>query len=114
MPEPKTPEQEAVVVCNKPAGRADRWPGIVTDAVSLVASDWAVLALARDWQPLHLFGAITDAMGDPYSDGLAVWLRGRKIIALLDGCVAVEDGTGWAYFNRREQVGAKLLWELSA
>ena len=93
--------------------RADRWPRIVADAVSLVVSDWAALALAKDWQPLHLFGAVTDARGDPYSDGLAVWLRGRKVTVLLDCCVAVEDGAGRAYFNRRDQAGAKLLWELS-
>ncbi len=96
------------------AVRADRWPRVVTDAVGLIDSGWAARALAKGWGSLQLFGAVTDPDGDLCSDGLAVWLAGRKITALLDGCIAVEDGAGRAYFNRHEQNGARLLWELHA
>ena len=96
------------------AVRADCWPRVVTDAVGLMESGWAARALAKGWGPLQLFGAVTDPDGDLCSDGLAVWLAGRKITALLDGCIAVEDGAGRAYFNRHEQIGARLLWELGA
>ena len=96
------------------AVRADCWPGVVTDATSLMESGWAARALAKGWRPLQLFGAVTDREGDSYSDGLAVWLVGRKITALLDGCIAVEDSAGRAYFNCHEQIGVRLLWELHA
>lgn len=77
----------------------------------LARDGWASKALALGYSPLHLFGAVTDAAGDPYSDGLAVWLGGRKLLAISATTATVEDGDGRAYFTRREQVGAKLLWE---
>lgn len=87
------------------------WPVAVADAVYLVESGWAARALAKEWTALHLFGVVVSSGGDPHSDGLAVWLRGRRIVAMIDGCVAVEDGRGRAFYSRREQVGARLIWE---
>ena len=90
------------------------WPRVVSDALSLANQGWAQKALALGWTPLDLFGAVTDPAGDPYSDGLAVWLGGRKLLAVCSTFAIAEDRNGRAYFNRREQVGAKLLWELAA
>ena len=94
--------------------RPEAWPAVVSDALSLANDGWAAKALALGWSDLDVFGAATDANGDPYSDGLAVWLGGRKLLAVCATFAVAEDGNGRAYFNRREQVGAKLLWELHA
>ena len=92
--------------------RADLWSRVVADAVGLVASGWAAKAIAMAWSPLDLFGAVTDADGDPYSDGLAMWLAGRKLLAIEATLAVVRDGEGHFYYHRREQAGAKLLWNL--
>ena len=92
--------------------RADCWPRVVRDAIGMAETGWAVKALALSWSPLNLFGAVTDATGDPSDDGLAVWLGGRKLLAICDTFAVAEDETGRAYLNRRDQVGAMLLWEL--
>lgn len=87
----------------------DKWPIAVAGAVYLIESGWAAKALALSWSPLDLFGAVTDPRGDPYSDGLAVWLSGRKLLAICATFAVADYGGGRAYFNRRQQVGAKLL-----
>jgi len=92
--------------------RTERWPQVIADAQGLARDGWAAKALALGWSGLDLFGAVTNAAGDPYSDGLAVWLNGRKLLAISATSATVEDGAGRAYYTRREQVGAKLLWEL--
>lgn len=92
--------------------RPELWPLVVSDALGLARDGWAAKALALGWSPLDLFGAVTDAAGDPYSDGLAVWLGGRKLLAITATTATVEDGEGRAYYNRREEVGAALLWEI--
>lgn len=88
------------------------WPRVVADALKIARDGWAAKALALGWAPLDLFGAATDADGDPWSDGLAVWLAGHKLLAISATTATVEDGGGRAYFNRREQVGAQLLWAI--
>ena len=92
----------------------EKWPIVVADALRLADEGWAATALAMNspWVALELFGAVTDLAGDPYSDGLAVWLSGRKLLAIDEKLAVVRDGQSWAYYNRREQVGARLLWEL--
>lgn len=92
--------------------RPERWPRVVSDALALARDGWAAKALALGWTTLDLYGAVTDAAGDPYSDGLAVWLSGRNLVAMTATCATVVDGTGQFYYNRREQVGATLLWNL--
>lgn len=92
--------------------RPEQWPRVVSDALVLARDGWAAKALALGWSPLNLFGAVPDAAGEPYSDGLAVWLIGRQLVAITATCATVEDGNGRHFYNRREQVGAKLLWEL--
>lgn len=90
----------------------DAWPIVVSDASYLAESGWATKALALGWSDLDVFGAVSNAGEDPYSDGLAAWLSGRKLLAICSTFAIVEDNRGRGYFNRREQVGAKLLWEL--
>lgn len=92
----------------------DAWPIAVSDASYLAESGWATKALALGWYDLDLFGAVSNAEGGPYSDGLAVWLAGRKLLAMCSTFAIAEAANGRAYFNRRDQVGAKLLWELHA
>ena len=94
--------------------RPEAWPAVVSDALSLANDGWAAKALALGWSDLDLYGAVSNAGGDPYSDGLAAWLGGRKLLAICSTFAIAEDGNGRAYFNRCEQVGAKLLWELHA
>lgn len=93
--------------------RPEARPGVVSDALSLAKDGWAAKAIALGWTDLDLFGAVTDANGDPYSDGLAVWLAGRKLLAVCATFAVAEHDAGRAYFNRREQVGARLLWEIN-
>lgn len=81
-------------------------------ALGLARDGWAAKALALGWSPLDLFGAVTDATGDAYSNGLAVWLAGRRVLAICATHAIVEDGEGRAYFNRIDRSGARLLWEL--
>lgn len=90
-----------------------RWPIAVADALKLARDGWAAKAIALGWHDLELFGAVTDAAGDPFGDGLAVWLNGRKLVAMTATCATVVDGGGQYFYHRREQVGARLLWEIA-
>ena len=93
--------------------RPDLWPRVVSDALRLGRDGWAAKAMALGWTDLDLFGAVPDADGDSAGDGLAVWLAGRKLLALTAAYAVVDDGDGGrAYFNRREAAGAVLLWSL--
>lgn len=94
------------------AVRPEVWTRVVRDACGLVDAGWAAKALALGWSELDLLGAVTDAEGDPLSDGLAVWLAGRKLLAIEATLAVVRDGNGWSYYHRREQAGATLLWNL--
>lgn len=88
------------------------WPRVVSDALSLASQGWAEKAFALGWTPLDLFGAVTEAAGDPFSDGLAVWLAGRSLVVICDQFAAAEDNVFRAYFQRHQRDGAKLLWEI--
>lgn len=92
--------------------KADVWTRVVRDAVAIADAGWAAKALALGWPAISIFGAVTDPMGDPYSDGLVIWLVGRELRAITATMASVKEGEGWAYYARREQVGAKLLWEM--
>lgn len=93
--------------------KSDRWPLVTSDALGLAGDGWASKAIALGWTDLDLFGAVPDRDGDPAGDGLAVWLSGRRILALCASFAVADNGDGGrAYFNRREAAGAVLLWEL--
>ena len=91
----------------------DKWRAVVADALRLGRDGWAAQAMALGWTELDLFGCVPDRHGDPAGDGLAVWLDGRRMMALCGTYAVVEDiGGGRSYFNRREAEGAVLLWQL--
>ncbi len=89
------------------------WRLAVSDALRLAGEGWVAKALALGWSPLDLLGAVADPGGDLYSDGLAVWLEGRPLLALTDEYAVADDGNGGrSYFNRMVRSGACLLWDL--
>ncbi len=88
------------------------WPAAVTDALALARDGWVAKALALGWEPLDLFGAVTDRYGYSDADGLAVWLGGRPMLAICETHASVSDGTGWAFFNRCNRLGETLLWDV--
>jgi len=93
--------------------RPDLWPVVVSDALGLACDGWAAKAMALGWTDLDLFGAVPNRDGDPAGEGLAVWLAGRRLLALCSTYAVVEDvGGGRSYFNRRQAKGAVLLWRL--
>ncbi len=93
--------------------RPDLWPLAVSDAIGLVRDGWAAKAMALGWTELDLFGAVPTRDGDPAGDGLAVWLDGRRVLALCCTYAVVDSGDGRrSYFNRRAAEGAVLLWDL--
>jgi hypothetical protein len=85
----------------------DVWPEIVADALHLAEDGWAEKAIALGWQPMHLWGAHL------YEPGLAVWLRGRRILMIDATHCAVSDRPGaYSCFTRREPAEqAVYLWE---
>jgi len=91
----------------------DAWREVVADALQLASSGWIVPAMRLGWTALDLFGAVTDRTGDPESDGLAVKLNGRRLVAISDQQATVADAhNGRSYLYRRSTEGARLLWEL--
>lgn len=97
-----------------PVRSPELWPGAVADALRLAAEGWASTALSLGWSPLDLFGAVTDPQGDPHADGLAVKLRGRKVLAICARFATVADANGGrSYLYRHGNAeGVRLLWAL--
>lgn len=92
--------------------RSDRWDEVVRDALAL-SETWAVQAFGLGWSALDLFGAVTDPAGDPYCDGLAVKLDGRRVLAICKTFATVADANGGrTCLYRGETSGARLLWAL--
>lgn len=91
---------------------AHLWPIVVSDALRLGSDGWTTQALRLGWSELDLFGAVADKSGDPSNDGLAVKLRGRKILAMCASFATVEEPNGRAWLHRGSNVGARLLWEI--
>ena len=93
--------------------RPDLWPLVVADALGLARDGWAAKAMALGWTDPDLFGAVPDPDGDPAGDGLAVWLGGRKLLAITAEYAVAEDvGGGRSYFNRSTRLGTTLLWDI--
>ena len=91
----------------------DEWRAVVADALRLAEEGWAAQAMAHGWSALDLFGATINPDGDPACDGLAVWLRGRPLLALTEERAAAEDGPrSWSYFLPCRPPGATLLWDI--
>lgn len=93
--------------------RPEPWAESVKDALRLGEEGWASHALALGWSALDLFGGVIEPDGDPYADGLAVWLSGRKLLALTDDHAAAVDASGRRHFFKLPRAaGARLLWTL--
>jgi hypothetical protein len=74
------------------------WAEVVADACRLANDGWAAQALALGWSVGDLFGI--GPKDDWDFEGLAVWLRSRKLL-LLDADTAIAaDGEGRDYFER--------------
>lgn len=95
------------------------WACAVRDATGLLEAGWAGTALALGWSPLCLFGAVPDPRGDPYGDGLAVWLSGRRVVAITEARAFVVDAHGNRRIYTRPAVlappapGAVVLWKMA-
>ena len=89
------------------------WALAVKDAGRLVDQGFAAQALGLGWSPLDLFGGQVDRSGDPYADGLAAWLQGRRVVALTDAhAIAIDVNEGRHFFNRPRAPGSTMLWAL--
>jgi len=79
-----------------------KWRPVVADAMRIAREGWAERALGLGWTPADLFG-VGEAGSDDF-EGLAVWLRGRRII-LLDATTAISpnDDNSRAVFNRPDR-----------
>ncbi|WP_288338494.1 hypothetical protein [uncultured Sphingomonas sp.] len=95
---------------------ADRWRGIVRDALGLARGGWAANAMALNWSAGDLFGI--GPRDDWEFSGLAVWLRGRSIVLLDQQRAIVADGDQRAAFTRggmghgkHPTVTPVMLWE---
>ena len=96
--------------------QADRWRGIVRDALGVARDGWAANAIALGWSAGDLFGI--GPRDDWEFSGLAVWLRGRSIALLDQQRASVADGDRRAAFTRggmghgtHPTVSHVLLWE---
>lgn len=85
------------------------WPRLVADALRLASEGRAQQALALGWSDLDLYGAATS---DDEQDGLAAWLRGRRLLAITKDFASAEIAGGRAYFNRSTRNAGQLLWDL--
>ena len=92
------------------------WPVIVDDARRLIIQLWAGEALARGWHPLDLWGCwpgSDDDAADHRRDGLAIWLDGRRIVALDERVAIIRHGDGFAFYTRPRDYGERrFLWQI--
>lgn len=89
------------------------WAESVKDAQWLGTSGWAARALALGWTTWDVWGAGSPVDGNPDEDGLAVRLRGRKLLAIsADVAIAADPHGGRSYLYRGVAEGSRLLWEI--
>ncbi|MDB5583378.1 MAG: hypothetical protein JWR80_8554 [Bradyrhizobium sp.] len=78
--------------------RPEIWGEVVADALRLVQEGWASHALSLGWSGGDLFGI--GPKDDWEFEGLAVWLRSRKLVMIDAATAVVMDGAKHAYFER--------------
>ncbi len=89
------------------------WRLAFKDAAALAGEGFAAQALGLGWSALDLFGGQLKRTGDPQADGLAVWLQGRKVLAVTaDHAIASDANGGRHFFIRPRAPGASLMWAL--
>jgi hypothetical protein len=95
--------------------RAVEWREVVADALRVAQEGWAHSALGLGWSELDLFGVARGSDPSTEDHGLAVWLRGRRILALTAEAAIADDGPGArSYFMPGRPLQATLLWEIKA
>jgi hypothetical protein len=82
---------------------------MVDDAKRLVEEGWVSKALALGWGEVDLYGIAKDQDGSP---GLAAWLGGDEVTALLDSCAVVRRQGVRRYFSRPALGTAVLPWRI--
>jgi hypothetical protein len=94
--------------------RPEIWLAVVADAVRLASDGWAVQAIGLGWSPLDLWGCSPEPGGNADQDGLAVWIRGRRILLLdADSCIVENQPRAHSVFNRRSvAAGGVFLWDI--
>jgi hypothetical protein len=97
-------------------GRRDAWRLAVDDALSLARSGWAGKAIGLGWANYDLFGVGAKTEDD--FAGLAVWLKGRRLVLLDERGAIARQGDSRFYFNRggfghgrNERIGPVMLWD---
>lgn len=70
--------------------RSELWAEVTADAVRLAVEGWAAKALALGWSEHDVFGIGQHSSND--FEGLAVWLAGRKVLALSEWKAATQCG----------------------
>ena len=97
-------------------GRRDAWRLAVDDALALARSGWAAKAIGLGWTAHDLFG-VGAKTEDDYA-GLAVWLKGRRLVLLDERGAIARQGDGRFYYNRGgfghgrdARMGPVMLWE---
>lgn len=99
-----------------PIARPAVWREVVDDSLTLAADGWARRALDLGWDAADVFGTGPD--GDASFDGLAVWLGGRKLVAVTANSARTDCG---AVFYRETflrplspRVTPAFLWDFQA
>jgi hypothetical protein len=81
--------------------------------VRLDSDGWAEKAITLGWHSLELFGASPAAGGNPHLDGLAVWLRSRRLLLINERSAIAAEGMQRSVFSRFNPIPARYLWELA-
>jgi hypothetical protein len=88
------------------------WRQVAGDARLLLDQGWVARALSLGWHATDLFGVSPDGGGD--FEGLAVWLRGDRIVLMDERTAISARGETRRVFNRRLPTpGATIfIWDL--
>ncbi|MDY7525854.1 hypothetical protein [Sphingomonas sp. 10B4] len=95
---------------------AENWRRVVRDAQRLAREGWTATALSLGWTVADLYGV--GARDDWDFQGLAIWVQGRKIVALDDRvCLAGDERPldvfekGGPRHGRMPVVTPVMLWD---
>ncbi|WP_426262992.1 hypothetical protein [Sphingomonas sp. PWP1-2] len=74
------------------------WREVVQDALRIAREGWAATALSLGWTVADLYGVGERDSWD--FEGLAAWLRGRRIVALDERICLAGEVRPWDIFER--------------
>lgn len=95
--------------------KPERWDQIIRDCWAIITY-WAPLVIEADWSIENVFGF--DPEGGTYDYGLAVSLRGGRLVGFTGGYALIRKGapvvagsaSEYVRHHPRLQRGAPLLW----